>query len=52
VKLLSRLTKVVLNTVLLPVDTAKDIVTGFGVFTDGECAIKKRCEKIQDTLMN
>jgi hypothetical protein len=48
--LFSKLTKLVINTALLPVDVVADIVTLGGELTDSNSYTGKRIEKIGDTI--
>lgn len=45
-----KLTKTVINTALLPVDAASDVLTLGGALTDDDSALEKRVEKIGNAL--
>ena len=49
---LKSLTKVVVDTALLPVDVVVDVVTLGGLMTDSDSAIVERAKKIGDGLQD
>ena len=47
-KLFGQIVRTVVNTALLPVAAAKDIVTAGGLLTDEESALKEAIERLKD----